>query len=230
MTANATKVRRTARWAAPVLATVAVAALGTYVAEAQQARSNNLMTPGVQRAVAATGLAPVESFSSIQNTAERSIALFLEASKVVEHPRCINCHPVTRRPTQGDDMHAHVPPITSEAATHAAGVPCGSCHGQSNRPTGSAGIQSIPGAPHWGLAPQSMGWQTLTSGQICEQLKDPKRNGNRSLEQIRVHMSEDHLVAWAWHPGQGRTPAPGTQEQFGSLIAAWIATGAHCPK
>ena len=31
-------------------------------------------------------------------------------------------------------------------------------------------------------------------------------------------------------PGGTREPAPGTQEQFGALIAAWIETGAACPR
>jgi hypothetical protein len=42
-------------------------------------------------------------------------------------------------------------------------------------------------------------------------------------------VSTDHLVGWAWHPGEGRRPAPGTQDVFGDLIGAWIATGAECP-
>jgi len=175
-------------------------------------------------------LAPVESFSSIQNPEARSAALFTEVAKVLEHPRCINCHPATRSPTQGDDMHPHIPPISSAEVMHASGNPCASCHQTHNAATASAGIRSVPGAPHWGLAPASMAWQGLTTGGICEQVKDPARNGNRGLEQIRVHMSEDHLVAWAWHPGEGRTPAPGSHEQFGKLVAAWVATGAHCPK
>jgi len=174
-------------------------------------------------------LAPVASFDSITDQTERSKALFKEMAKVLEHPRCMNCHPMTRRPTQGDDMHAHIPPISSESATHAAGVPCTSCHGPTNRPTSSGGIRSVPGASPWQLAPASMAWQTLTTGQICEQLKDPVRNGNRSLQQIHHHLSEDHLVAWAWHPGEGRTPAPGTQVDFGTLVEVWIQTGAHCP-
>lgn len=75
-----------------------------------------------------------------------------------------------------------------------------------------------------------MAWQELTIGEICVQLKDPARNGNRTLAQIEKHLAEDHLVGWAWHPGAGRAPAPGTQVVFGELIAAWIKTGAHCPK
>lgn len=228
-----TRLLKTVLWGIPIGTVFAVAVFGAYVAEAQQnrqQRASPLLTPGVMRALAATGLAPVESFNSIQNQTERSIALFNEASKVIEHPRCMNCHPVSRSPTQGDDMHRHMPPITSENATHAAGVPCSSCHGRDNRPTSSAGIRSVPGAEHWALAPQSMGWQTLTTGQICQQLKDPARNGNRDLNAIITHMGTDHLVGWAWHPGLGRTPAPGSQKEFGDLISAWVATGAHCPQ
>lgn len=175
-------------------------------------------------------LAPVESFSAIADPAERSAALFVEAGKVLQHPRCLNCHPVTRSPTQGDAMHPHVPPISSDTAMAAAGLPCASCHQAHNSPTSSAGIRSVPGAEHWGLAPASMAWQGLTIGEVCEQIKDPARNGNRSLDKIRVHLAEDHLVGWAWHPGEGREPVPGTQEEFGELITAWMATGAHCPQ
>src|SRR5262249_36619810 len=34
---------------------------------------------------------------------------------------------------------------------------------------------------------------------------------------------------WAWEPGPGRIPAPGTNAEFGKLLAAWAETGAHCP-
>jgi hypothetical protein len=44
------------------------------------------------------------------------------------------------------------------------------------------------------------------------------------------HMAEDDLVGWGWHPGAGRTPAPGTQKQFGELIKAWADAGAGCPQ
>jgi len=36
-------------------------------------------------------------------------------------------------------------------------------------------------------------------------------------------------VGWGWTPGHGRTPAPGTQKEFGDLIRAWIDNGAACP-
>jgi len=43
------------------------------------------------------------------------------------------------------------------------------------------------------------------------------------------HVSENALVGWAWAPGDKRTPAPGTQAEFGSLMRAWFESGAVCP-
>ena len=75
-----------------------------------------------------------------------------------------------------------------------------------------------------------MAWQGKTLGQICEQVKDPRRNGGKTMAQIEEHMAHDTLVGWGWMPGGTREPAPGTQAQFGALISAWIASGAACPK
>jgi hypothetical protein len=187
--------------------------------------------PGPQVGAAQPALRDADSFAAIRNSKARSIALFSEAGKVITGPRCMNCHPATRMPTQGEDMHPHRPPMNAGEAGHGPqGLACATCHGSKNMPTLDPGIQSIPGDPHWALAPASMAWQGKTLGQICEQIKDPARNGNRTLQQITHHMAEDHLVGWAWRPGPGRTPAAGSQASFGRLIAAWVATGAHCPK
>jgi hypothetical protein len=214
------KFDRLLSWSVASIAAILVAMLGACMTA----------TDHPEHVSTASGLAPVESFSTIADLAKRSAALFAEAGKVLQHPRCLNCHPVTRSPTQGDDLHPHVPPISSDANIAAAGLPCGTCHQTRNSPTSSAGIRSVPGAEHWGLAPASMAWQGLSIGEICQQIKDPARNGDRSLDKIRVHLAQDHLVGWAWHPGEGRQPVPGTQEEFGELVTAWIATGAHCPQ
>ena len=75
-----------------------------------------------------------------------------------------------------------------------------------------------------------MAWQGKTLRDVCLQIKDQTRNGGRSLADIRKHMGTDPLVGWAWHPGAGREPAPGTQAEFGALIEAWVSTGAYCPE
>jgi hypothetical protein len=176
-------------------------------------------------------LKPATAFATISDKRERSVALFSEAGKVIQSPRCINCHPVQRRPTQGDDLHEHVPLMQAGIdGKGAPGLPCKSCHGPSNHTTLVPSVPSVPGNSHWGLAPVSMGWQGKSLAEICKQIKDPKRNGGRSLARIQKHMASDDLVGWAWDPGKGRNPAPGTQSEFGALITAWIATGAHCPE
>jgi cytochrome c553 len=170
-------------------------------------------------------------FVSIKDPAARSVALFTEAGKVINSPRCMNCHPVQRAPTQGDDRHPHNPPMAGGQSGHGpVGLPCSSCHGPANVPTWGQDIKSIPGDPKWGLAPAEMAWQGKSLGAICAQIKNPAGNGGRGLAQLHDHMANDHLVGWAWNPGEGREPAPGTQTAFGELVKAWIDTGAKCPK
>ena len=178
----------------------------------------------------AEDLKPVSAFASITDRTTRSAALFTEAARVIEHPRCLNCHPADRTPTQGNDLHAHNPPIRADKEGHGPpGLPCNTCHQAQNTPTNVKPIESIPGHAHWMLAPLSMAWQGLKTSEICQQIKDPARNGGRSLEKIHEHLAFDTLVGWAWAPGFGREPAPGTQKAFGELITAWIETGAACP-
>ncbi len=74
-----------------------------------------------------------------------------------------------------------------------------------------------------------MAWEGKSIGDICRQIRDPQRNGGRDLELLHEHLAKDDLVGWGWNPGAGRDPAPGTQEQLGQLVRAWIDTGAECP-
>src|SRR5262249_14036306 len=61
---------------------------------------------------------------------------------------------------------------------------------------------------------------------------DPGSRSKRrvTVDKLRQHVTSDPVVAWGFQPGEGRIPAPGTQAQLGSLIDAWIATGAQCPQ
>jgi hypothetical protein len=170
-------------------------------------------------------LQPAASFAGIADEKERSLALFAEAGKVITHPRCMNCHPASDRPLQGDDSHPHQPLVVrAETGMGAPGMHCTTCHGPTNFDPGR-----VPGHPLWHLAPIEMAWVGKSLGEICEQIKDPQRNGGKSMDELIHHMAEDSLVGWGWHPGAGRTPAPGTQKEFGELIKAWAASGAACP-
>ncbi len=174
---------------------------------------------------AATLLAAPESFSAINDTDARSAALFTELGKVLTHPRCVNCHPVGDRPRQGDEGRLHQPPVARGADGHGiATMRCSTCHKDANFDPGR-----VPGHAEWHLAPAEMAWEGKTLSEICTQIKDPARNGNRKLEEIVAHIGTDTLVGWAWAPGFGRTPAPGTQKQAGALAEAWVTTGAACP-
>lgn len=170
-------------------------------------------------------LKPASSFEAIKDQKERAIALFQEAGKVIQHPRCVNCHPASNRPLQGDDSHPHQPLVVrGDANIGAVGMRCYTCHGPTNFDPAE-----LPGHPEWHLAPIEMAWEGKSLGEICRQIKDPDRNGGKNLKELVHHMAEDSLVGWGWHPGAGRTPAPGTQKAFGDLIAAWIEAGAECP-
>ena len=207
-------------------ATIAIAAIGLVAVKAPTAQTSS-STSSPQ------SLRVVQEFASIEDETERSIALFGEMAKVITHPRCMNCHPRDDTPRQGMTMIKHVPPVVrhDESGFGAPGMRCTTCHGASNvELVGVGGIKSLPGHEPWHLAPKSMGWIGLTVPEICEQIKDPERNGDRTLADIHEHMAEDGLVGWGWNPGEGREPAPGTQHRFGKLTQAWIDTGAHCPE
>jgi hypothetical protein len=178
------------------------------------------------------GLRPVSSLTAIADRSERSRALFGEIAKVVTHPRCMNCHPAGEHPTQGADRHEHMPPaFRGEGGTGIAGMTCSACHTERNFTLVGTGAtyKSIPGHPRWGLAPLEMAWEGKSLSQICQQIKDPARNGGRTLALLQEHLAHDDLVAWGWSPGEGREPAPGTQAQLGELTQAWIESGAECP-
>jgi hypothetical protein len=179
--------------------------------------SPSAASPGELRAVAA--------FAGIADARARAIALFEEAGKVFRSPRCLNCHPAGEQPSQGDRMRPHQPLVVRGADGHGApGLLCGACHGGENfSPAG------VPGNSHWGLAPASMALQERSPGQICEQIKDPRRNGGRDLAGLLEHVVTDSLIKWTWSPGPGRTPPPGTYAGFVALLQAWAEAGAHCP-
>jgi hypothetical protein len=201
--------------------------LGSIVAVAAiaAATANSAPDRSAPRAPLATSLRPVSAFASIKDEKRRSLALFAEVGKVLQHPRCLNCHPAGERPTQTEAMRQHMPwVVRGDGGMGAPGLHCMTCHHDKNfDPAG------VPGNPKWSLAPAEMAWAGKTLGQICMQIKDKDRNGGRDMAELVHHMVEDELVGWGWHPGGKRVPAPGTQKQFGELFAAWAASGAYCP-
>jgi hypothetical protein len=204
----------------PARSTILKLALGCAAAAALSSASAQTAPP----------LKPPSEFQSIADKPERSRAIFAEVGKVLTHPRCMNCHPAGEHPLQGADHHEHRPPVWRND-TGSYGTPCGECHTERNVTLHeAASYKSIPGHPRWGVAPLSMAWEGKSLGDICRQLKDTARNGGRDLAMLQEHVAKDDLVAWGWSPGEGREPAPGTQQAAGELVQAWIDTGAECPK
>lgn len=144
---------------------------------------------------------------------------------VLTSPRCSNCHPSDNIPRQRDDQVPHILNVTRGEDNHGGPVQtCDTCHHEENNP-----YSNVPGAPHWGLAPASMGWHGLPDAEVAAALLDPAKNGGRSHEDLLHHMSEDALVLWAWDPGEGRTPPPVPHAEFIAALDAWLAAGAPIP-
>jgi hypothetical protein len=191
------------------------------------ALATSLLTGYAVSGATSRALAGPEHFAAIADAEQRSAAIFTELGKVLTDPRCMNCHPAGDRPHQGqgDARRFHQPPVTRGADGHGSEtMRCAICHQAANFDPGR-----VPGHPAWHLAPREMAWEGKRLGEICAQLKDPARNGGRKVEDLVDHIGKDTLVGWAWAPGYGRTPAPGTQAQAGALVEAWVQTGAACP-
>jgi hypothetical protein len=155
---------------------------------------------------------------------EASLEAFGRIIEVLRHPRCLNCHPSGDSPRQADDRHRHrmlVARGPDDRGTPA--LKCSTCHQTENTADGR-----VPGAPHWQLAPRSMGWEDLSDADLCRVLKDSRKNKGRSVQALVEHMTTDALVQWAWSPG-ARTPPSIGQREFHELVRRWAQTGAACP-
>ena len=149
---------------------------------------------------------------------------------VLTHQRCMNCHPTDNVPKQGDTRHPHYFGISRGADDKGfEATNCNTCHQSENNV-----YSGVPGAPHWSLAPASMGWQGLSRVEIAERLLDRKTNGNKSHAELVEHMTQDELVLWAWNPGidangKQREVPPVTKEAFKKAVAYWFDNGAILP-
>lgn len=191
-----------------------------------------MMAMNAYRAVALAALvlpaAPVRAAPE-----ETGLQAWAKVHEVFSHPRCANCHvdaggvPVWSGRSYGAKPRAHGMNIQGGASRIGAesGLLCTSCHARQN-----AGLpHSPPGAPVWHLAPVTMQWWGKTSAEICAQVKDPVRNGGRTLAQVAEHVAKDELVGWGWNPGPGREPAPYSAKQTAAFIETWATMGAPCP-
>ena len=69
----------------------------------------------------------------------------------------------------------------------------------------------------------------LSPTELCETVKDRKRNGNKNFTALLAHVSHDKLVLWGWDPGVGRAPVPVPHGVFVAAFKTWLDAGAPCP-
>jgi hypothetical protein len=157
-----------------------------------------------------------------------SVAAWNVVYGVLEHPRCMNCHPSVDVPLQGDDSHAHAQNVQRGADGHGRyALRCEACHQAQNL----AGAHLPPGAPAWHLprADMPLVFEGKSSRELCRQLKDANQNGGRTPEQLFAHVDRDPLVLWGWSPGEGRAPVATSHADFVKAMRTWIDNGCGCP-
>jgi len=164
-----------------------------------------------------------------QNT---GLEVWSKIYEVFSHPRCANCHvgsnsvPMWSGPSYGPRPRPHGMNINAGASRKGAEyVACSACHTRHN----SQVPHGPPGALPWQLPPVSMQWFGKSSADICAQIKDPTRNGDRTIANVAEHVQDDALVHWGWAPGPGRESAPYSAVQLVQFVKQWDAAGAPCP-
>jgi hypothetical protein len=183
-------------------------------------------SPGAASPVAAASAGGVATLRRGDADAREA---FLAAYKVFMHPRCMNCHPAGDAPLQGDDSHPHAQSVKrGPDGKGLYALKCANCHQLANLP----GENTPPGNPNWHLPPAAMPlvFQGKTPAELARQLKDPQRNGNKTLEQLLHHVADDKLVLAGWEPGDGRTKPPLSHSEFVARMREWVAGGAPDPE
>jgi hypothetical protein len=181
------------------------------------------MALGAARRDQAAAATPADATSGLR--------AFETVRKVLQHPRCQNCHIPGDAPLQFDEGRTHGQNVKRGAEGQgAAGLPCATCHQTKNLPA-SFGANMPPGAPNWHLPPARtpMVFIRLTPAQLCATIKDPQKTGGKDLPAMLEHMAQDELVGWGWDPGVGRAPVPIPRAEVTAAFRTWMDAGAPCP-
>lgn len=156
--------------------------------------------------------------------------------EVVSHPRCSNCHvgpsdrPMWSGPSYGRTRPHGMNIRAGESRIGAETLPCRTCHVSSGAQTAPSHPRSAPQvADAWRLAPVEADWFGRSSAFICAQLRDPSRNGGRTLTGLMDHLEHDVILHWAWSPGGARAPAPYSLTEHLNDLELWGASGQPCP-
>ncbi len=164
---------------------------------------------------------------------DEGMQAWLRIYEVASHPRCSNCHvgadnrPMWSGPSYGTARPHGMNVNAGESRIGAEYVLCSSCH---------AYREGVNDAPHaapqvamnWQLAPVEAEWFGKSSQDICNQLRDPARNGGRDFAELASHLDHDLILHWAWNPGGGRQPAPYSLQDHVNDVLAWGVAGYPC--
>ncbi|WP_342077908.1 hypothetical protein [Yoonia sp. SS1-5] len=161
------------------------------------------------------------------------LAAFDRVYEVTSHPRCANCHVgASDRPMWSGPSYDRTRPHgmnvqAGESRIGAETMLCSTCHAYRE------GLNDVPHAApqvamNWQLAPIEADWFGRTSDEICTQLRDPQRNGGRTMVELAEHLNHDLILHWAWNPGGGREPAPYSLQQHVDDLLIWGVAGFPC--
>lgn len=167
-------------------------------------------------------------------TIAEGLAAFERIYEVASHPRCSNCHvgedniPMWSGPSYGVTRPHGMNINAGESRIGAETLPCATCHATS--------VQAFD-MPHaapqvdmnWMLPPPEAAWFGETLEYICNQLRDPERNGGRDMMALARHLDHDLILHWAWDPGAGREPAPYSLQEHVDDVLIWGVAGMPCP-
>lgn len=164
-------------------------------------------------------------------SAEQGLDHWSRIYDVTSSPRCSNCHvgadnlPMWSGPSYGKTRPHGMNINAGESRIGAETILCSTCHIGSN----GSNAHGAPGVnADWQLAPVEAAWFGKSSVEVCNQLRDPARNGGRSFVEIAEHLDHDVILHWAWNPGKGREPAPYSLQEHVNDILAWGAAGMPC--
>ncbi|MEL6169701.1 MAG: hypothetical protein AAFR35_13495 [Pseudomonadota bacterium] len=156
--------------------------------------------------------------------------------EVASHPRCSNCHvgasnvPMWSGPSYGRTRPHGMNVNAGESRIGAEFVPCSACHAVRYEGGNDLPHMAPQVAMTWQLAPVEAEWFGKTSVEICQQLRDPDRNGGRDHLDLAAHLGHDLILHWAWSPGGGREPAPYSLQEHVDDVLAWGVAGMPCPE
>src|SRR5262245_2831138 len=159
------------------------------------------------------------------------LAAFSVGQRVLQHPRCQNCHIPGDAPLQFDEGREHGQLVRrGPEGKGAIGLECETCHSSANPPP-SYGPHTPPGAPNWHLPPPEhrMVFIGLSGAQLHHNLTNQAENGGRDLDKLLEHVTNDKLVLWGWDPGLGRAPVDVPHEEFVGAFKRWMDAGAPSP-